>query len=144
VAAAAGRSRRDRLIQLGFVVVAVALVAVGDAVAARVLAAAPGPGGRALHALLLIGGRVVGGWSVGLAFRMQLARTAAPDVELRRLLAIPLAVVCAWPVLLALLPAGAVGVVPSPLRSGPAVEVQPFAAAVLGLVLALSVRPKRR
>ncbi len=75
---------------------------------------------------------------------MQLARTGSGDTELRRLLGIPLAVVCAWPVLLALLPPSVIGVVPAALRSGPAIEVQPFAAVILGLVLALAVRTRRR
>lgn len=137
-------TRRDRAIQLGFVVVAIALVAVADAIAARMLAIQAGGTGRGLHALLLVGGRVIGGWAVGLAFRMQLARSATGDGELRRLLGIPLVIVCAWPVLLVVLPPQLVGAVPVALRSGPAIEVQPFAAVILGLVLALAVRVRRR
>jgi hypothetical protein len=136
--------RRDRALQVGFVVVAIALVAVADAIAIRAVEADPGALARGLHALLLVGGRVVAGWSVGLVFRLQLAPVATVDTDLRRLLGLPLAVVCGWPILLALLPPGVIGFVPTWLRAGPAIEIQQLTAVVLGLVLALGVRRRGR
>jgi hypothetical protein len=81
---------------------------------------------------------------VGLAFRMQLTRSASGDAVLRKLLGIALAVISMWPVLLAVLSPRLIGFVPAVLRSGPANEVLPLTAVVLGLVLALSVRARRR
>jgi hypothetical protein len=134
---------RQRALQLGLVVAAVAAVVVADRTAAALLAADPSLAARRLHAVLLLGGRVAGGWAVGMAFRLQLARSAKPDEQLRLLLGVPAGFLCAWPVVLTFLPAWLRGALPSWLTAGPLLEVQPFVAVVFGLVLALSVRRAR-
>jgi hypothetical protein len=134
---------RRRGIQLGLVVVAVALVVVTDAIADRLLVLTGGAAGQRLHALLLLGGRVVAGWSVGLAFRLQLAPRARTDEQLRLWLGAPLGFVCAWPLLLSLLPVGLIRLLPGWATTGAALEVQPLTAVLFGLVLALSVTRSR-
>jgi hypothetical protein len=136
--------RKQRALQLGLVTVAVTLVVVADRTADSLLALDGGLAARRLHALLVVGGRVVGGWAVGLAFRLQLARTAKPDEVLRLLLGIPAGFLCAWPIVLTFLPARAVQAMPSWLTAGVVVEIQPFVAVLFGLTLALSVAPSRR
>jgi hypothetical protein len=135
---------RRRGIQLGLVAVAMALVVVVDGIADQLLVLGGDEAARRLHAFLVVGGRVVGGWSAGLAFRLQLAPTSRPDEQLRLLLGAPLGFLCAWPLLLSFLPAALVRLLPAPLVSGVAVQVQPMAAVLFGLVLALSVTRKGR
>lgn len=135
---------RQRILQLALVIVAVALVVVGDRTAGSVLSADGSLAAQRLHAVLVIGGRVAGGWAVGLAFRMQLSRTTKPDEQLRLAIGIPAGFLCAWPIVLTYLPGAAVRALPSWLTGGVAVEVQSFVAVLFGLTLALSIRPSRR
>lgn len=136
-------SLQRRGIQLGLVVVAVALVVVVDGIAAAVGVLEPGPDARRLQALLVVGARVVAGWAVGLTFRLQLAPSARPDEQLRLLLGAPLGFLCAWPLLLTYLPGALRRMLPSWLVGGPVLEVQPLVAVIFGLVLALAVTGRR-
>lgn len=135
---------RRRVLQLALVAAGLAVVVLADRTAGGVLAADPSLAARRMHALLVVGGRVVGGWALGLAFRMQVTRTTKPDEQLRLALGVPAGFLCAWPIVLTYLPSGLVRSLPSWLTVGVAVEVQPFVAVLFGLTLALSVTPSRR
>ncbi|QBI18943.1 hypothetical protein ER308_04885 [Egibacter rhizosphaerae] len=135
----AGRPLSRRMLQLGYVVAGLGLVVVGDLMAgalATLWGAEPAVVAR-------IGARVIGGWAVGTALRLELARRAKPEPGLRWLLAGPLGLVAGWPLLLALLPGGVLELVPAVLRGATAQGLAPFAGAALGVVLALAVRRRR-
>lgn len=136
---ASTRPGSRRALQVGFVVAALAAVGVGEAMAdalVRLWGAEPA-------VITRLASRVVAGWAVGTALRMELAPRARPHRLLRRLLGIPLGVVAVWPVLLALLPGETLAAVPPALRGHPAQAVATFAAGGVGVVLALAVRRSR-
>lgn len=135
---------RRRLLQAGLAIAAVAAVVIADRTAAAVLRVDSGAAAQRLHSLLVIAGRVVGGWALGLVFRMQLVRSARRDDGIRWLLGVPAGLVCAWPFVLSVLPPSLAAVLPGWARGGVALQIQPFAAVALGLVLALGVRPAKR
>lgn len=134
---------RQRLLQVGLAVAGLALVIVADRTADALLAVEQGPAARRLSALFVVGSRVVAGWALGLAFRMQFTRAVRRDEQLRLLFGVPAGFLAAWPIVLTLLPAALVGVLPGWLTSGWAVDVSPLAGVVLGLTLALAVRARR-
>jgi hypothetical protein len=145
-ATSTGRARRasslgsrQRLLQLALLLAGLAAVVVGDRVAGDLRAA-----GMAVPAALLVPGvRVTAGWAAGMALRMQLAPTGRGDEQLRTLLGIPLGFLTAWPILLLLLPPGGRRLLPGPLLTD-AAALQPVAAVLFGVVLALAVSPRRR
>jgi hypothetical protein len=134
---------RQRVIQLGLVAAAVAAVIVADRTAGAVLAIDHSLGARRLHALLVVGGRVMAGWSLGLAFRMQFTRGVHSDEQLRLLIGVPAGFLAAWPLVVTWLPGWLTRVLPGWLARGWAVEIAPFAGIVLGLTLALAVKARR-
>ena len=134
---------RQRLVQLGLVAAALAAVVVADRTAGALLAVDQSLGARRLHALLIVGGRVMAGWSLGLAFRMQFARGARSDEQLRLLIGVPAGFLAAWPIVVTWLPGWLTRVLPGWLVRGWPVDVAPFAGVVLGLTLALAVRARR-
>lgn len=128
--------RRQRLLQVGFAAAAFVAVAIGDRIAALL-----GHGGEAT--LLRLCGRVVAGWSLGLAFRLQFTRSARPDVRLRWMLALPAGIIAAWPLVAAEIPATVRTTAPVRMLTE-ATSLAGFAATALGLTLALAVLPGRR
>ena len=129
---------RRRALQAGFMLVAVAAVVIADLTADRLALLQPtGPAA----VFVAVGGRVVGGFAVGMAFRLQLARRAKPDPRFRLWVSVPAAVIATVPALLAVWtgPWDALSPVLVALR-----RLAPFAGVVLGLSLALSVRTVRR
>lgn len=122
-----------RGLQLAFLVTAMGLVVVGDLVADRLAildrssAAVP---------FVAVGARVLGGFAVGLALRLQFSRRSRPDPGLRMTVALPCALLAAVPGLLAMWPWS----VPLPAEALLAAHrLAPFAGAALGATLALSV-----
>lgn len=128
---------RRRVLQFGFLAVAVALVVIADLTADGLATLSAGP----LAPFVAVGGRVAGGFAVGMACRLQDTRRSRPDPGLRLLLGLPCAALAGVPVLLAAAPGAAAA------SAGVVVELQrlaPFAGAMLGIILALAVRPTRR
>jgi hypothetical protein len=123
---------------VGFVVAAVLAVAVADGTADRLL---PGAGSNAqrLAGALVVGGRVVGGWALGMAFRLQFVRAVSVDRQARLLLGVPACLVATWPIAVTFLPAAIVGGLPGWVGTQALAGVAPFAGVVLGLVLSLGV-----
>jgi hypothetical protein len=134
---------RQRLIQLGLIAAAVAAVVVADRTAESLLVVDQRLAARRLHAFLVVGGRVLAGWTLGMAFRMQFTRAASSDDRLRLLVGVPAGFLAAWPIVLTFLPGWLSRALPGWLAGGWAVEAAPFAGVVLGLTLALAVRAKR-
>ena len=128
--------RRQRLLQIGFAAVGVGAVVVADRIAALL-----GVGREATF--FVLGGRVLGGWSLGLAFRLQFTRSTRPDPQLRWLFALPAGIVTAWPLVASVLPAAVRATLPGRVLAE-AATLAGFTAVVLGLALALSVTPGRR
>lgn len=128
-------TRQVRLLQAGFLLVAVACVVVADLTADRLAVLdADGPAAS----FVAVGGRVAGGFAVGLALRLQHRRALRPDATFRLAAGLPCAIVAAAPSLLAAGPWVPTGPVVAAI-----VRLAPFAGAVLGVVLALSVRSGR-
>ncbi|MFO8076101.1 MAG: hypothetical protein R6T85_08280 [Egibacteraceae bacterium] len=136
---AAAPRGRQRALQLGLLLAAVAVVVVADRTASA-LARAIGSG--VASALLSVGGHVVGGWALGLALRLQLARASRPDPRARLVLGVPTGLLAALPMGLAVAPEGLVAALPGWLLA--AQVAAPFAGVALGVVLALAVVPSRR
>lgn len=134
----------QRALQTGFVVAAVLAVLVADRSADRLLVLDGGLNARRVAALLVVGGRVAGGWALGMAFRLQFARAVSVDREARLLLGVPACLVASWPVMVTFLPRTLVEALPGWLTGGVLVEVAPFTGVVLGLVLSLGVTGARR
>ena len=135
--------KRQRVIQAGLAAAAVAAVVVADRTAAALLAVDQGLAAQRVHAVLVVGGRVVAGWALGLAFRMQFTRAVRGDEQLRLLIGVPAGFLAAWPIVLTFLPTWLVRPLPRWLVDGWAVEVAPFTGILLGLTLALAVRSRR-
>lgn len=124
-----------RLLQASFLLVAIASVLVVDLTADRLAVLRPdGPAAP----FVAVGGRVAGGFAVGLALRLQHRAALRPDPSFRLAAGLPCAVVAAAPALLAAGPWVLSGSLVVAL-----VRLAPFAGAVLGVVLALSVRSGR-
>ena len=135
--------RRQRLLQIGLVAAAVAAVVVVDRTAGALLTVDQGLAARRLHAFLVIGGRVMAAWALGLAFRMQFTRAVASDEQLRLALGVPAGFLSAWPIVVTFLPGWLTRPLPGWLTAGWATDIAPFAAVVLGLTLALAVHGRR-
>jgi hypothetical protein len=134
---------RQRVLQVGLVAAAIAAVVVADRTATAALAVDPGLAARRLHGFLVVGGRVVAGWALGLAFRMQFTRAVRGDEQLRLLLGVPAGFLAAWPIVVTFVPLRLQRALPGWLMAGWATEIAPFAGVLLGLTLALAVRPRR-
>lgn len=137
--ASPARTRARRALQLGYLLAALAAVAVGEATADvlwRLWGAEPA-------VTLRLAVRVLAGWAVGTALRLELAPRARAHRGLRRLLGWPLGLAACWPLLLALLPGDVLASVPPAVRGPAAQAVSLFAAGALGVVIALAVRRRR-
>jgi hypothetical protein len=139
-------TRRQRFLQLGFLLAAFATVLLVDRIGAQVLRIDTGPNARQIHGIVVLAGRIAAGWALGLAFRIQLGvgSGAEPDRLLRRLVAVPASLLAAWPILHVRLPAGVTRQLPAWSTTGGAFDLAPVAAITLGLVVALGVVPGRR
>lgn len=126
------RRRPAGLRPLLLMLAALAAVWLGDAAATLAQRAVPSTSGQVLHAVGVLGGRVLGGYGVGLALRGggRLNRTQAWAVG------VPAALVTAAPILWVLMPAETLARLPGAVASGPPGQLAPFAAVVLGLWLA--------
>jgi hypothetical protein len=146
VSRAATPTRRQRILQIGFVLAAFGVVFLADRIAAQVLRIDTGPNARQIHGTVVLGGRIVAGWALGLAFRIQLAvrGNVEPDRLLRRAVAVPASLLAAWPILHVRLPARVAGSLPAWATTGGVFDLAPIAALTLGLVVALGVTPTRR
>lgn len=127
------------MLQAGFAAAAVAAVWVSDRIGTGMAVAVAGIGGVRWQTAILLAGRIVGGWALGMAFRLQFARAVEPDPQLRRLLVTPAAIVCMWFVALPFLPAGAVAALPAWATAEGASGVVGFIAVLLGLAWSLAV-----
>jgi hypothetical protein len=128
----------SRVLQAGFLLAAAAAVVVADLLADRLVAAgAVGP----VVPFVAVGGRVLGGFSAGMAFRLQQRRALRPDQPFGLWTGIPCALLAAAPMLLAVWPAADDW---TPAFTMGLQRLAPFAGAVLGLTFALAVRPGRR
>lgn len=134
---------RQRLLQVGLVVAAVAAVVVADETASRLAVIDESLVAARLQAFLVVGGRVAAGWALGLAFRLQFTRAVRGDEQLRLLLGIPAGFLAAWPIVLTFLPGWLAALLPGWLLRGWALDASPFAGVVLGLTLALAVKARR-
>ena len=129
---------RRRLLQAGFLLAAVAAVVVADLTADELSVLQPaGPA----PAFVAVAGRVLGGFAVGMAFRLQMARSTKPDPRFRLWVSVPCAALAVTPALMAVWtgPWDTLGQTLVTLQ-----RLAPFAGAVLGLSFALSVRSTRR
>lgn len=124
-----------RVLQAGFLLAGLAAVVVVDSMAAQLARAL---GWDVVASLVLVGGRVLGGLAVGMALRLQLAPRARPDTRLRLALGLPCALLAVLPAILATWPTTV------PVWALRLQGAAPFAGTVLGLTLALAVRPARR
>lgn len=83
---------------------AVVLVAVTDATADRLLMWVDTDTAWRVHAAVATGGRVLGGWAVGMALRLHLLGGGRPvkgaSPWLRWGAAVPLAAICGWPLVI--------------------------------------------
>lgn len=138
-----GGRARQRALQVGFVVAAVLAVLVGDRAADRLLVLETGLNAQRIAAALVVGGRVAGGWALGMAFRLQFTRGVAVDRQARLLLGVPACLVAAWPLASTLLPAALAARLPAAVADGALADAAPFAGVVLGLVLSLGVTSSR-
>lgn len=122
-------------VQLGFLLGGLLAVAVADQIALEVR------GGDVtavrLRAVVVVAGRVLAGWSAGMAFRLGLAPRARTDPSLRVWLGAPMGAVAAWPLARTWLPPSLQAALPG--WTGELVGVAPVAGILLGLVLTLAV-----
>ena len=131
------------MLQVGLIGAALAAVVVADATANSLLALDASLPARRVHAFLVVGGRVLAGWALGLAFRMQFTRGVRGDDQLRLLVGVPCGFLCAWPIVVTFLPGWLIGALPGPLAGGWVMDLSPFAGVVFGLTLALAVKTSR-
>lgn len=134
------RQARQRALQVGFAAAAVLAVAVAERAASGLLAGTPGADGARTATAVVVGGHALGGWALGMALRLQFARAVEVDRTVRVLLGIPACLLATWPLTATYLPPALLPRLPAWLAAG-AADVSGFAAAALGLVLALGVTP---
>ena len=132
-------ARRQRVLQVSFVVAAVAAVLLASRLSTLAGTVVVEPARGHVRSLLVLLGYAVAGWALGMAFRLQFVREVTADRVLRLLLAAPAVLVCLAPVLRAVLPSPLDGLVPLWAISGQLGALRPLFALVAGLAISLGV-----